>query len=113
MFTNQTTCRYDERQPLPLAQFRELHEEMISMRGQLSELKQMVKLSFDLQLDIQRAIRQEVAATLASGLSQQNIVEGGGAQVHICPLPTLSKYTHIVHISMLIGQYIKYIGSIH
>lgn len=62
---------------------------MMSMRGQLSELKQMVKLSFELQLDIQRAIRQEVAAALAGALSQQSIAGGGQTPVHTCPLPTL------------------------
>lgn len=40
---------------------REIH----SLKSQLEEMKNMMKLSFDLQLDIQRAIRQEVSAALA------------------------------------------------
>ena len=58
------------------AHIREFREEMMSIRGQLNELKQMMKLSFDLQLDIQRSIRQEVAAALSSALPQQNQHEG-------------------------------------
>lgn len=51
------------------ANVRDLREEMVIMKGQLGELKQMMRVSFDLQLDIQRAIRQEVAAALAAFLS--------------------------------------------
>lgn len=43
---------------------REIH----SLRTELQELKNMMRLSFDLQLDIQRSIRQEVAAALAQTL---------------------------------------------
>ena len=39
---------------------------MHEIKGQLQELKQMMRVSFDLQLDIQRAIRQEVSAALAA-----------------------------------------------
>jgi len=63
-------CSFNDGEQLPSAQVRELREEMMSIRGQLSELKQMMKLSFDLQLDIQRSIRQEVAAVLSNALSQ-------------------------------------------
>lgn len=41
------------------------------MKAQLLELKQMMRVSFDLQLDIQRAIRQEVAAALAAFCTPQ------------------------------------------
>ncbi|CAH1257932.1 NEURL1B [Branchiostoma lanceolatum] len=40
--------------------------EMQSLRAQVEELKNMVRVSFDLQLDLQRAIRQEVAAAMAT-----------------------------------------------
>jgi hypothetical protein len=40
---------------------REIH----SLKSQLQEMKNMMRQSFDLQLDIQRAIRQEVAAALS------------------------------------------------
>lgn len=39
---------------------------MASLREQVAELQNMVKVSFDLQLDLQRAIRQEVAAALSN-----------------------------------------------
>ena len=39
---------------------------MQSLKSQLEEMKNMMRLSFDLQMDIQRAIRQEVAAALAT-----------------------------------------------
>ena len=53
------------------------------MKAQLQELKQMMRVSFDLQLDIQRAIRQEVAAALTAfcnppGASAQATVAGVG-----------------------------------
>ncbi|XP_033098464.1 uncharacterized protein LOC117102304 [Anneissia japonica] len=38
--------------------------EFESLRRQMDELKNMVQLTFDLQMDMQRAIRQEVAAAL-------------------------------------------------
>lgn len=42
--------------------------EIRSLKSQMTELKQMMKLSFDLQMDIQRSIRQEVAAALSQAL---------------------------------------------
>jgi len=39
--------------------------EMAALRAQVTELKNMMTLSFDMQLDIQRSIRQEVAAALS------------------------------------------------
>ena len=36
------------------------------MKAQLLEMKQLMRLSFDLQLDIQRSIRQEVAAAFST-----------------------------------------------
>ncbi|KAI8512515.1 hypothetical protein Bbelb_091540 [Branchiostoma belcheri] len=40
--------------------------ELASLQAQVEELKNMVRVSFDLQLDLQRAIRQEVAAAMAA-----------------------------------------------
>lgn len=48
---------------------RELQRQMTAMRSQLTELHQLVRTSFDLQLDIQRSIRQEVSAALHSALN--------------------------------------------
>lgn len=42
-----------------------LSREMASLKAQVEEMKNMLKVSFDLQLDIQRAIRQEVAAAMS------------------------------------------------
>lgn len=42
--------------------------EIRDLRSEVQELKNMMRLSFDLQLDIQRSIRQEVAAALAQTL---------------------------------------------
>lgn len=44
-------------------------QEMAMLRSQMAELQNMVKVSFDLQLDLQRSIRQEVAAALHGSLA--------------------------------------------
>ena len=49
--------------------YRELQREMTAMRSQLAELHQLVRTSFDLQLEIQRSIHQEVSAALHSALN--------------------------------------------
>lgn len=49
---------------------RHLSREMQSLKAQMEEMKNMLRLSFDLQMDIQRAIRQEVAAAIASATAQ-------------------------------------------
>lgn len=82
--------------------YNEVHREMQDMKTQLAELKQMMRVSFDLQLDIQRSIQQEVAAALSMFLSStpQVLLQGTPARqqetaargaVRSCPLPTLSK----------------------
>lgn len=74
------------------------------MKGQLNELKQMMRVSFDLQLDIQRAIRQEVSAALTAFLSQtDSATASGGACVTpaACPVPTLGnacKYSPLLRV---------------
>ena len=42
----------------------QLRGEVAEIKAQLLQLKQMMHNSFDLQLDIQRSIRQEVAAAM-------------------------------------------------
>jgi hypothetical protein len=82
----------------------EMHREMQEMKSQLAELKQMMRVSFDLQMDIQRSIRQEVAAALSMFLASppQAVLQGSpglglgnttAASLHTCPIPTLSKLT--------------------
>ncbi len=63
----------------------DLHREMRDMKSQLDELKKLVKTSFELQLDIQRSIRQEVAAALSAFLTSQS--SDSAAAI----LPTLCK----------------------
>ena len=79
-----------------------MHHEMQEMKSQLAELKQMMRVSFDLQMDIQRSIRQEVAAALSMFLASppQVVLQGSpgmgdttAASLHPCPIPTLSKFT--------------------
>lgn len=48
----------------------DLSREVQVMKADIEELKRMVRLSFQLQLDVQRAIRQEVAAVVNWGLSR-------------------------------------------
>ena len=42
-----------------------MSREMRALKTQMAELKAMLRMSMDMQLDTQRAIRQEVAAALA------------------------------------------------
>ncbi|KAK6174505.1 hypothetical protein SNE40_017769 [Patella caerulea] len=46
-----------------------LSREIASLKSKLEQMQNMMKLSFDLQMDIQRSIRQEVAAALNNGAS--------------------------------------------
>lgn len=45
-----------------------MSREMNALKAQIAELKNMMRMSFDVQLDIQRAIRQEVAAAVQGAL---------------------------------------------
>ena len=51
-----------------------LNREIRGLKSQMAEMKNMLKLSFDLQMDIQRAIRQEVAAAMSQWSAQQPVV---------------------------------------
>ena len=53
-----------------------MSREIAGLKAQLQEMRNMMKVSFDLQLDIQRAIRQEVAGGIAAatGSSAKNVV---------------------------------------
>lgn len=52
-----------------------LSREINSLKAQLQEMKNMMKISFDLQMDIQRAIRQEVAAGIAAATGELMIID--------------------------------------
>ena len=49
-----------------------MNREMAAMKSQIAELKSMMELSFNMQMEIQRAIRQEVSAALATVTGMQN-----------------------------------------
>lgn len=49
-----------------------LSSEVAALKAQLNEMKTMLKASYDAQLDIQRAIRQEVAAAINSQQIESN-----------------------------------------
>ena len=111
MFSNSWSCgagwfsttlchfRDDVREAAPSASYvRELRQEMVIMKGQLNELKQMMRVSFDLQLDIQRSVRQEVAAALAC-LSQPSGIGGRSdmpSAQGACPIPTLGMLMYML-----------------
>ena len=48
-----------------------LRSDIEQMKNQLRDMKQMMRISFDLQMDIQRAIRQEVAAAMVAACNMQ------------------------------------------
>ena len=50
--------------------------EIRALKAQIHEMKEMLKMGFDMQLDIQRAIRQEVAAAMAANLGKCKSFEG-------------------------------------
>ena len=56
------------------ASMSEMREELRDMKSEILELKQLMRTSFDLQLEIQRAIRQEVAAALSSMCTPTSIL---------------------------------------
>jgi hypothetical protein len=51
----------------------EMQTELRGMKSQILELKQLMRTSFELQLEIQRAIRQEVAASLMSACTSPSL----------------------------------------
>ena len=57
-----------------------MSRELAALKAQMQEMKNMMKVSFDLQLDIQRAIRQEVAAGLAAAMASNG--ENHGIHVY-------------------------------
>ena len=48
-----------------------LRSDIEQIKSQLRDMKQMMRISFDLQMDIQRAIRQEVAAAMVAACNLQ------------------------------------------
>ncbi|KAK7494703.1 hypothetical protein BaRGS_00014101 [Batillaria attramentaria] len=63
-----------------------LNREIQSLKAQMEEMKNMMRLSFDLQMDIQRAIRQEVAAALASVTAQGATAAAAQPEVRSTPV---------------------------
>ena len=50
-----------------------LRSDIEQIKNQLRDMKQMMRISFDLQMDIQRAIRQEVAAAMVAACNMQTV----------------------------------------
>ena len=68
------TYRYDPHTDEPSsASMAEMRQELREMKSQMLELRKLMRTSFDLQLEIQRAIRQEVAAALASACVEPTV----------------------------------------
>lgn len=63
-----------------------MSRELAALKAQMQEMKNMMKVSFDLQLDIQRAIRQEVAAGLAAAMASN-----GTNQAETSSLPSMTQ----------------------
>ena len=91
------------------ASYNEVRSEMQEMKSQLAELKQMMRVSFDLQMDIQRSIRQEVAAALSMFLaqsppSQAALLQGspglGSRAATAHPIPTLGMLMVAIFINV-------------
>ncbi|GFR93490.1 neuralized-like protein 1A [Elysia marginata] len=59
-----------------------LGREIQSLRAQMTEMKSLLKLTFDLQMDIQRSIRQEVAAALNNIVGPNTLTSPGAAAAH-------------------------------
>ena len=59
-----------------------LRAEMRSMRSQLHELQRLMRLSIDMQMDVQRSIRQEVAASLAQAGTSLNMLQSNTQSFH-------------------------------
>ena len=58
-------CRHFDPEIPSSASMSELRQDLSAMKSEILELKQLMRTSFDLELEIQRAIRQEVAAALS------------------------------------------------
>lgn len=43
-----------------------MSRELKELRKELAEMKNLLRMSFDMQMDLQRAVRQEVAAAMAT-----------------------------------------------
>lgn len=63
----------------------EMQQELRDARSEIQELKQLMRTSFDLQLEIQRAIRQEVAAALSSVCSPSSSISIASITTGIIP----------------------------
>jgi hypothetical protein len=63
---NNETPEVNNRQPTTSHHSREIRE----LKNEVTELKRMLKLSFEVQLDMQRSLKQEIAALIAGTWSQ-------------------------------------------
>ena len=50
----------------------QLSSEISSLKQQVAEMKEMMQMTFEMQMDTQRAIRQEVAAVFGAFMQQMS-----------------------------------------
>jgi len=63
-------------------------------------MKQMMRISFDLQMDIQRAIRQEVAAAMVAACNMQTVhIQTAGS---VPPPPAVNGKLTVKHFNTLL-----------
>ena len=60
-----------EHSALNQSEYQRLRQEMSELRSQLTDIHQLIRSSFDLQLDIQRSIRQEVSSAMHATFGYQ------------------------------------------
>ena len=70
-----------------------LRNDIEDIKSQLRDMKQMMRISFDLQMDIQRAIRQEVAAAMVAACNMQTAHMQTATIAPTPPAPVNSKLT--------------------
>jgi len=66
----------------------QLSSEISSLKQQVAEMKEMMQMTFEMQMDTQRAIRQEVAAVFGAFMQQMSQAAASGLPSHQTAIPT-------------------------
>lgn len=64
----------------------DMNSEILSLRRQLDEMKRMMAMSLEMQMDTQRAIKQEVAAVFASFMQHMFATQTSGKELVVALL---------------------------
>lgn len=64
----------------------DMNSEILSLRRQLDEMKRMMAMSLEMQMDTQRAIKQEVAAVCASFMQHMFATQTSGKELVVALL---------------------------